>query len=218
MQQTLWNHNHKSCRERPPQSSQSSLGRCGQKRWCSASHCYSCQIIIFVSSPISKGKQKKTLLVCSCLGMLRKYELFKHQCPINPWRAVWVEHVGCNSAGTGFLDEGWQQQHHWWRKSMMLKAWASPKAPKRLSCSGWPRRSSPLKRHQYWWALLQHHPSLHGHPLGWAPSLAIGCAPCKVPGVTREGTAPRDAELPQGYSSLLLTVHAPSHCERLRKK
>lgn len=74
---------------------------------------------------------------------------------------VWEEHAGCTSAGTGFLDEGWQQ-HHWWRKSMMLKAWASPNAPKRLSCSCWPRRSSPLKGH--WWASLQHH-----HPrVTWA--------------------------------------------------
>lgn len=125
---------------------------------------------------------------------------------------VWVEHVECTSAGTGFLDEGWQQQHHWWRRSMTLKAWASPNAPKSLNCSGWPGRSSPLKGQ--WWALLQHHhpwqPWAEPPHWPWDLSLAMGCVPCQVLGITGEGTAPWDEELPQGYSALLLTVYALS--------
>lgn len=87
MQQTLWNHNHKSCRERPPQRSQSSLGSCGQKRWCSASYCHSYQIIISVSSPFPKENWSKSCWFVAVRVFLRKDELLKHQRVINPWQA-----------------------------------------------------------------------------------------------------------------------------------
>lgn len=118
-----------------------------------------------------------------------------------------MEHAGCTNTGTGFLDEGWQQQHHWWRKSMLLRAWASPNAPKSLC---WPRRSSPLEGHC--WALLQHcHPQ--GPRWAWHVPLAMACVPCQLLGDTGQGAAPWDGELPQGHSTLLPRAHALSHLE-----
>lgn len=51
---------------------------------------------------------------------------------------------------------------------------------------------------------------IKGAPMGFitapsSPSLAMGCVPCQILGVTGE------EEFPQGYSTVLLTVHALSH-------